>query len=61
MPRKSFVIIEVGNIEVTLYWLNPRMDFNHVHVPEAQKVLNRCNFNSFGFFIALTSSFQICK
>ena len=44
MPRKSFVIIEVGNIEVTLYWLNPRMDFSHVHVPEAQKVLNRWNF-----------------
>ena len=47
MPRKSFVIIEVGNIEVTLYWLTPRMDFSHVHVPEAQKVLNRWNFNSF--------------
>ena len=44
MPRKSFGIIEVGNIEVTLYWLNPRMDFSHVHVPEAQKVLNIWNF-----------------
>ena len=22
--------IEIGNIEVTLYWLNPRMDFSHV-------------------------------
>ena len=31
--------IEVASIEVTLYWLKPRMDFNHV--PEAQKGLNR--------------------
>ena len=31
-------------MEVTVYWLNPRMDFSHVHVPEAQKVLNRWNF-----------------
>lgn len=36
--------VEVGNIEVTLYWFNPRMDFSHVHVLEAQKVLNRWNF-----------------
>ena len=33
-----------GNTEVTLYWLNPKMDFSHVHVPKAQKVLNRWNF-----------------
>ena len=35
--KEVLCYIEVGNIEVTLYWLNPRMDFSHVHVPEAQK------------------------
>ena len=42
--KEVLCYIEVANIEVTLYWLNPRMDFSHVHVPEAQKVLNRWNF-----------------